>query len=81
MKVDQDSTDEYEREDAEGCDVSTDTGRVVLDVSIKPAGDFRLPIDPTIPLIFVCAGSGIAPFRYVMVSWFVAWTTTKVKPA
>ncbi|ORX82529.1 cytochrome P450 [Basidiobolus meristosporus CBS 931.73] len=35
-----------------------------LYASIKPAKEvFHLPEDPTIPVIMVCAGTGIAPFR------------------
>ncbi|ELR18846.1 FAD binding domain containing protein [Acanthamoeba castellanii str. Neff] len=58
--------DELQREDSEDRDVSGDAGGVSsLDVWIKPAPDFQLPTDPMVPLILVCAGSGIAPFRSV----------------
>jgi len=54
-----------QREDSEDRDVSSNAGGVSsLEVWIKPASDFRLPTDPMVPLILVCAGSGIAPIRY-----------------
>ncbi len=57
--------DEQQREDSEDRDVSSNAGGVSsLEVWIKPASDFRLPTDPMVPLVLVCAGSGIAPFRY-----------------
>jgi ferredoxin-NADP reductase len=34
----------------------------------EPMGDFVLPLDPTIPLIFVAGGIGITPF-HSMLSW------------
>lgn len=34
-----------------------------LRAGIRKAPHFRLPLDPTVPIIMVCAGSGIAPFR------------------
>ncbi|KAK9729207.1 hypothetical protein K7432_000488 [Basidiobolus ranarum] len=37
---------------------------VAIRANVKPAKDiFHLPEDPTVPVIMVCAGTGIAPFR------------------
>jgi len=33
---------------------------------LTPLGDFVLPVDKTIPLIFVCGGIGITPFRSIV---------------
>lgn len=36
-----------------------------VELRLKRTIDFKLPDDPRVPLIFICAGSGIAPFRHV----------------
>jgi len=39
----------------------------VIQARVLPAGeDFRLPLDPSVPVILVSAGTGVAPFRGVV---------------
>jgi len=37
-------------------------------ITIRKAKGFSLPEDPSIPLVLICAGSGIAPFRHLPTS-------------
>jgi sulfite reductase alpha subunit-like flavoprotein len=30
---------------------------------LRPSAEFRMPVDPATPMICICAGTGIAPFR------------------
>jgi len=34
-----------------------------VQMAVRPSGTFRLPLDPSIPVVMIAAGSGVAPMR------------------